>query len=94
MNRGFYITAQEMREVGIRVHDNISDHTVFRPPSCTAFFDRFEIARRYRADHLYDGKFAEQTGDSQLAAACRRVVDEIDAVIAIWRARWRENTHG
>ena len=87
---GFYITAAEMRDAGIRVHENISDHTRFVPPTLAEMIERAQIAKRYLNDHEADGKLAEIEGDEMLAMACRRVYNEVRGVLATWRKRWSE----
>lgn len=89
MPKGFYVTASERREVGTRVHEAISDHTIYRPTSAQ-FADEVAKAQRWRDDHEADAKCADSEGDTHLASACRRVVQEVDAVLDVWRQRWRE----
>lgn len=85
----FYITAGEMRQAGIRCHEEISEQTKYRPPSLTALKERVAIALTLREHDATDGKYAELTGDTRLAQSCRRSVAEIDEIITLWRARWR-----
>ena len=87
--RRFFVTASEMRQAGIRVHENIEDHTKFFAPSIKELMARVRIAYRFREDHIADGKCAEHEGDWMLAQSCHRVVEEITEVLTIWKARWR-----
>lgn len=87
--RHFFVTAWEMRQAGIRVHEEIADHTRFTAPSIKQLMERVRISYRFREDHIADGKCAEHEGDWDLAQRCHTVVNEITEVFAIWKARWR-----
>lgn len=87
---GFHVTADEMRQAGIRVHENIADHTTFTPPHFAALQERVAIAKRALHAEEADGKCADLDGDPELAERCRDRHDEIAAVLEIWRARWRD----
>ena len=85
--RNFYMTADELREAGMRVNENITHD--FRAPSVKALMIRGRRIMQRREHHVADGKFAEMEGDTLVADSCRRAVDEIDSMVAIWKKRWR-----
>lgn len=87
--RRFYVTASEMRQAGIRVHDEIEDSTRFFAPSIKQLMERVRIAYGFREDHIADGKCAEHEGDWDLSQRCHAVVSEITEIFEIWKARWR-----
>lgn len=87
---GFYITAYEQRCLGINVNDTISDNAKFVPPSYEEFKTRVAKGYNWREIHEIDGKYAELNGDGILAELCRSIVNEVDEVISIWKARWAE----
>lgn len=84
----FHVTAGEMRQAGIRCHEEISDGTRYVPPSVGQLRSRVGIAVSLRDRERSDAIAAESVGDAQLAAACRRSSEEIDSVLTIWKDRW------
>jgi hypothetical protein len=84
----FHVTAGEMRQAGIRCHEEISDGTRYVPPSVGQLRSRVGIAVSLRDRERSDAIAAENAGDASLAAACRRSSTEIDAVLAVWKERW------
>lgn len=84
----FHVTAGEMRQAGIRCHEEISDGTRYVPPSVGQLRSRVGIAVSLRDRERSDAIAAEDAGDASLAAACRRSSAEIDAVLTVWKDRW------
>ena len=84
----FHVTAGEMRQAGIRCHDEIPDDTRYVPPSVGQLRSRVAIAVGLRDRENEDAVVAENAGDASLAVACRRSAAEIDAVLGVWKDRW------
>lgn len=86
--KGFYITGGEMSDAYLHVHECM-ENSIYRPPSLQAFKERIAPALNYRESSIADGKEAAENGDYRLEEMCRRSVIEIDAVLQLWRDRYR-----
>ena len=83
----FYVDCDELRDAGIRVHEEITG--IMRPPSIKALMERVRIAYEQRERTIMEGKCAETEGDHYLSESCRREVELTNEVFGIWKSRWR-----
>jgi hypothetical protein len=88
--KGFYITAAEMRDGGIRVHENIEDHTRFVPPSFEAFVERTRLVKNALEGAEADAKYCIEEGRHDRAELHREYWNSINTVLQTWRNRWKE----
>lgn len=88
MPKGFFVYGSERNDAGDRVHEMLENRRF--SPTPEEFEALIAKVKSWREIHEMDGKEAEANGDEHLAGSCRRVVGEIDVVLATWRARWRK----
>lgn len=85
--RKFFVTAEEMRDTGLRIHEEIADHTKFFAPSVKDLMIRVRRVSDIRSTYEIEGKFAETHGED--SSRYREDVNSIDQVLSIWKNRWR-----
>lgn len=88
--QGFYVTAEERRALGQRVHEEISDSTRYTPENWAQFKELLDRAQSFKEGCEADGKFSEEQGWPEKAAAYRQERDYANEVLDRLRKRWSQ----
>ncbi len=85
-----FVTVEECRMGGIRIHENIDGDRKMIAPSLKDFLDRLERVCNFRDSLEVEGKYAESQCEYKEAEYFRERHEEVVEVISAWENRIKD----